>query len=231
MEWLNETARSTAKEKAPRLLIFDLDGTLADTIESIREGVNLAMERYGYPSRSYEEVKQAIGNGAMDLIRRSMPADAARDETQVCRVFADYHALYRTTYDHCDACYDGITESLAELKKRGYTVAVLSNKQDEYVRALVKNLIPEGIVSLAMGQTELPKKPDPTVPLMITRSLGFSADQTAFIGDSEVDMQTGKNAAMLSVGCSWGYRERSLLADFGADCILDEPSELLTLFA
>ena len=214
-----------------KLLIFDLDGTLADTIESIREGVNLAMRKYGFPERSYEEVRRAIGNGARDLIRRSMPAEALEDGALFERVFADYHAFYGKTYVHCDTCYDGIVEALCELKKRGYTIAVLSNKQDEYVRALVKNLIPEGVVSVAMGQTELPKKPDPTVPLLIAQGLGFAPAETAFIGDSEVDVQTGRNAGMVTVGCSWGYRERSLLVDGGAHAVLDAPRELLEIFA
>lgn len=214
-----------------RLLIFDLDGTLADTIESIREGVNLAMKKYGFPERSYEEVREAIGNGARNLIRRSIPADRAEDRELVDRVFADYHAFYGQTYSHCDRCYDGIVEALCELKKRGYTVAVLSNKQDEYVRALVKMLIPDGVVSVAMGQTELPRKPDPTVPLLIAQGLGFAPAETAFIGDSEVDVQTGLNAGMVTVGCSWGYRDRTLLVDGGAHAVLDAPCELLELFA
>ena len=212
-----------------KLLIFDLDGTLADTIESIREGVNLAMNKYGFAERSYEEVRRAIGNGARDLIRRSMPKAAAENIELFERVFADYHAFYGQTYSHCDCCYDGIVESLCTLKDRGYTIAVLSNKQDEYVRALVEALIPKGVVSIAMGQTELPKKPDPTVPLLIAQSLGFAPGDTVFIGDSEVDMQTAHNAGMIAVGCSWGYRDRELLVEAGAHAVLDAPKELSEL--
>lgn len=213
-----------------RLLIFDLDGTLADTVESIREGVNLAMDRYGFPRRSYEEVRRAIGNGAKDLIRRTLPSEVSADEALVARVFADYHAFYGETYRHCDRCYDGITDALVTLKQRGYQLAVLSNKQDEYVRALTEALIPQGVLSLSMGQTALPKKPDPTVPLMIAECLGVSPAQTAFIGDSDVDMQTGNNAGMLAVGCTWGYRERRFLVENGADWIVDAPCELTDLF-
>ena len=218
-------------EKTPiRLLILDLDGTLADTIGSICEGVNLAMQKYGFPERSYEEVRVAIGNGARELIRLSMPEAARADGALVDRVFADYNDFYGQTYAHCDCCYDGILESLNELKRRGYTLAVLSNKQDVYVKALVKSLLPEGLISLAAGQTDLPKKPDPTVPLMMASELGFLPSQTAFIGDSEVDVATAKNARMLAVGCSWGYRERAMLVQSGADCILDKPRELMDLF-
>ena len=219
------------KRSSIRLLILDLDGTLADTIDSIREGVNLAMEKYGFPTRSYEEVRLAIGNGARELIRLSMPADAATDPALVDRVFADYNDFYGLTFAHCDHCYDGIVESLVTLKERGYTLAVLSNKQDVYVKALVKNLFAEGLISLAEGQTALPKKPDPTVPWMMTEQLGFAPEEVAFIGDSEVDIATARNARMMAVGCSWGYRERALLAESRPDALLDEPVELMDLFA
>ena len=213
-----------------RLLILDLDGTIADTIGSIRDGVNLAMEKYGFPPRSYEEVRRAIGNGARELIRLSVPAEKAVDAELVDRVFADYHRFYGETYLHCRSCYEGMLESLCELKERGYTLAVLSNKQDVYVKGLVAALIPEGLVSHAEGQTEKPKKPNPTVPLEIADRLGFSPEETAFIGDSEVDMMTAHNAGMLSVGCAWGYRGREALEEAKAEVILEHPGELCRVF-
>lgn len=219
------------KNDTIKLLILDLDGTLADTIESIREGVNIAMNKYGYPERNYDEVRRAIGNGARELIRLSMPAPERSDAELVDRVFRDYHAAYGETYTHCTECYEGIPESLLTLKERGYTLAVLSNKQDVYVKELVKILLPEGLIASAAGQTDLPKKPDPTVPLMIASELGFAPSETAFIGDSEVDVLTGKNAGMLTVGCSWGYRDREVLVDSSADFVLDRPSELVEIFA
>lgn len=219
------------KNDTIKLLILDLDGTLADTIESIREGVNIAMNKYGYPERNYDEVRRAIGNGARELIRLSMPEPGRSDAELVDRVFRDYHAAYGETYTHCTECYEGIPESLLTLKERGYTLAVLSNKQDVYVKELVKILLPEGLIASAAGQTDLPKKPDPTVPLMIASELGFAPSETAFIGDSEVDVLTGKNAGMLTVGCSWGYRDREVLVDSSADFVLDRPSELVEIFA
>ena len=219
------------KNDTIKLLILDLDGTLADTIESIREGVNIAMNKYGYPERNYDEVRRAIGNGARELIRLSMPEPERSDAELVDRVFRDYHAAYGETYTHCTECYEGIPESLLTLKERGYTLAVLSNKQDVYVKELVKILLPEGLIASAAGQTDLPKKPDPTVPLMIASELGFAPSETAFIGDSEVDVLTGKNAGMLTVGCSWGYRDREVLVDSSADFVLDRPSELVEIFA
>ena len=218
------------KAKEISLLIFDLDGTLADTIYSIRDAVNIALGKAGFPERNYEDVRMAIGNGARKLIERCLPEDK-RDAETLARVYRDYEAAYDTTYLLADRCYDGLYEVILALKERGYTIAVLSNKQDFYVKGIVNALFPEGVISFVQGQTELPTKPDPTVPLMICRELGFSASETAFIGDSDVDIVTGKNAGMYSVGVSWGYRPREVLAERGADAIADAPAELLGIFA
>ena len=225
-----ERLRLEEYTKKIRLLILDLDGTLADTIGSIREAVNLALERYSFPKRSYEEVRAAIGNGARMLMRRSVPADRTLSEEEHEEIYQCYHHLYGETYSHCDTCYDGIVEALSALKERGYTLAVLSNKQDVYVKALVEQLLPTGMTELSMGQTERPKKPDPTVPLEMAAALGFSAEETAFVGDSEVDIQTALRAGMMPVGCAWGYRDAHVLKQEGAAVVLDTPAELADLF-
>ena len=212
-----------------RLLIFDLDGTIADTIYSIRDGVNLALDKYGFARRDYEQIRCAIGNGARELIRLSLPQECRADAELVDRVLKDYDALYELTYDRLDGCYDGMAESIRTLCDRGYMIAILSNKQDAYVKKIVGLLFPDGIIKLAAGQVAgLPKKPDPTVPLMMARELGVTAEECAFIGDSEVDVMTAKNAGMLGVACSWGYRPRSALE--GADVIIDNPRELTEIF-
>ena len=214
-----------------KLLIFDLDGTIVDTIWSIRDGLNMTMREFGFPERSYAEVRQAIGNGARELVRRSMPSDSAQDAELVDRALAHYNDAYGQTYKNINGCYEGMAESMRALKARGYTLAVLSNKQDVYVKAIIELLFSDGTVSVAMGQTaELPRKPDPTVPLMIAEQLGFSAEQTVFVGDSEVDIMTGRNARMLTVGCAWGYRDRKDLESAGADVIIDHASELERIF-
>jgi phosphoglycolate phosphatase len=214
-----------------KLLIFDLDGTIADTIWSIRDGVNLAMDKYGLPRKEYEDVRAAIGNGARLLIKRCIPEELRDDETFCSRVFEDYDRFYEQTYANVDGCYEGMSEALHTLHEKGYAIAVLSNKQDAYVKKIVGLLFPDGIVAHAQGQTDLPIKPDPTVPLMIARALGFSPEETIFIGDSDVDIITGKNAGMRTVGCAWGYRGRENLVAAGADHVIDHASELLDLFS
>ena len=211
-----------------KLLIFDLDGTIADTIYSIRDGVNMAMDKYGFPRRDYEQIRRSIGNGARELIRLSVPEDMRGDPHLVDSVFKDYDEFYRVTYANIDGCYPHMSESIHSLKDRGYVIAVLSNKQDAYVKKIIDILFPDGTVSFAAGQTELPRKPDPTVPLMIARRFGCEAEECVFIGDSDVDVKTAKNAGMMSVACSWGYRPKEDLAD--ADVIIDSAEELALLF-
>lgn len=210
-------------------LIFDLDGTIADTITAIQDGINETMVHYGYPERSYEDVRRAIGNGARLLVKRCMPAEQAADGALAEEVFAYYHAAYARTYLHTRECYDGIPETIAALKKRGFCMAVLSNKQDEYTKGLIEQLLPQGTMRVVMGQTDLPTKPDPTVPCLIAEKLGLKPWECAMIGDSEVDIQTAKNAGMLAIGCSWGYRGREALLAAGADAVVDTPREILGL--
>lgn len=211
-----------------RLLIFDLDGTVADTIYSIRDGVNMAMDKHGFPHRDYEQIRQAIGNGARELIRLSIPEDKRKDNTLIDTVLSDYNQFYELTYADIDGCYPNMSEAIHTLRDRGYIIAVLSNKQDAYVKKIIALLFPDGTVSHAEGQTERPRKPDPTVPLMIAEKFGCSPEECAFIGDSEVDVMTAKNAEIMSVACAWGYRPRDVLAD--ADVIIDKADELINLF-
>lgn len=224
----NVNKTKNGKTMTKKLLIFDLDGTIADTIYSIRDGVNLTMQKYGLHDRTYEDTKRFIGNGARELMRLCVPEWVYRDAELFDRVLADYDAFYGQTYDRVETCYDGMESTLRTLKARGYLLAVLSNKQDEYVKKIMDILFEKDFFSDVRGQTELPRKPDPTVPHIIADSLGVPYEDCAFIGDSDVDVLTGKNASMMTVGCSWGYRPRAALAD--ADAIVDSPLEILDIF-
>ncbi len=211
-----------------KLLIFDLDGTIADTIYGIRDGVNLVMDKYGLPRCDYEQVRKAIGNGSRELLRLSIPEDRRADSAFVDAVHADYDKLYEKTYVNLDGCYPYMSDALHTLHSRGYVLTVLSNKQDFYVKKIIERLFPDGIISFAAGQTKLPKKPDATVPLMIAKMFGAVPRECAFIGDSEVDVATAKNAGMYSVACAWGYRPREAL--IGADKIIEHAAELTEIF-
>ena len=213
-----------------RALIFDLDGTLADTIGGIRDGMNETMHKYGYPPKTYEDIRRAIGNGARLLVKRCMPEPDASNEQKVKTVLASYDLAYARTHLHTRECYEGIVEAVKELHARGYRLAVLSNKQDAYTKGLVDQLFPDGEFEIVMGQGELPTKPDPTAPQLIAHLLCVDADECAVIGDSDVDIVTAQNAGMRSVGCSWGYRGRQVLEGLGAQHVVDTPLRLLDIF-
>lgn len=212
-----------------RAIIFDLDGTLADTVDAIREGINLAMTQFHFPERSYDQVIAAVGNGARMLVRRCMPREKANDEALLAEVLATYDAAYARTYMHTRHCYAGIPEAVAALHRAGYRLAVLSNKQDAYVKALIRQLFPDNEFTVVMGQCELPLKPDPTVPAIIAERLGAKLTECIMIGDSDVDIRTAQNAGMRAIGCSWGFRGHEALVMAGAPHIADTPDQLLDL--
>ena len=215
-----------------KFLIFDFDGTLADTMYGILDGVNMTMDRFGAPRHTYDEVVSYVGNGSRDLITRALPKELSSNMALLDEAVAYYDkSCYPVTYNNGTKCYDGMIDALHTLKERGYTLAVLSNKRDIFIQPMVKELLPDGLMSASMGQRdELPKKPDPAMALYIAEKLGFEACNTAFIGDSETDILTGQNAKMLTVGCSWGYRGRAVLEEAGADVIIDTPKQLCELF-
>ncbi len=216
--------------KKIKAIIFDLDGTLADTIEAITEAVNLSMEHFGYQTLSCDAVRRAVGNGARMLIKRCMPKTDSSDSDKVSNVLSHYDDMYRLTYIHTDRCYDGVREAVIKLAENGFKIAILSNKQDEYVKALARALFPSGVISLAQGQTDLPIKPDPTVPLMIAKKLGVDPKECAFVGDSDVDVITAHNADMLQLSVSWGFRSKEVLLSAGAANIVDTPEQMLKFF-
>ena len=212
------------------LLIFDLDGTIADTLYSIMEAVNMCMEHYGFPQKSYSEVRAAVGNGAKMLIMNTIPETEAQNAERAEEIYKYFKVCYDKTHAHIDGCYDGMREAMLELHDRGYTLAVLSNKPDAYVKNIISTLFDKEIIPIAMGETDLPRKPDPTAPHYIAKALGFEASECAFVGDSEVDIRTAQNAGMTSVAVSWGFREREELLSCAPDHIIDVPEKLLEIF-
>ena len=213
-----------------RLLIFDLDGTIADTLPSIAEAINMCASHFGYPQKSEDEVRLAVGNGVGVLLQKTMPESemAAPDK---CAKIKEYFAeCYEITQAKVDTAYSGMAELMRKLYSKGYILAVLSNKPDNLVKMIVNNIFTDGIISMSMGQTELPKKPDPTVPLMFAEQFCVDSCDTYFIGDSEVDVLTAKNAGMVSVAVSWGFRDRYVLENASPDFIFDTRNELLKYF-
>jgi len=212
-----------------KLLIFDLDGTIADTQGSVCEAVNMAMEHFHKPTVTAADTSRAMGSGALTLIRRLLPEADRDNDALVQEVFEYYDKAYDLTCSKAPF-YDGMMETMLSLIDRGYSVAVLSNKQDIYVKKIISAHFKEGELAYVQGQTSLPKKPDPTVPLMIAESLGVSPSECAFIGDSDVDVLTAKNAGMTCVACAWGYRPESVLVPLKPEYLIHFPHELLNIF-
>ena len=212
-----------------RGFIFDLDGTLADTIDDIGWSVNRMLEGRGFPLLQRADHLANINNGAFRLIQRSIPENYRADEEFVRGCLREYESFYSTHHDVDTYAYDGVSEALKRLSSEGYLLSVLSNKQDAYVKSIVKKLFPDVHFVCTCGQTELPTKPDPTSAFVIAEKMGLSPDEVAFVGDSQVDIMTAKNAGMYPVGVAWGYRPAETLVSEGAKVIINDGKELALL--
>ncbi len=206
------------------VVLFDLDGTLLNTLDDIRDALNRALKKHGMPPRTPEEVRQFVGNGSARLIKLAVPAECGREETD--SVLKDYRADYDT---HCDVKtrpYDGVTEAMKQLKKRGCKLAVVSNKPDAAVRSLAEAHFP-GLLESAVGEGNgVRRKPAPDTVLAALANMGAKAEDAVYVGDSEVDVATAKNAGLDCVSVCWGFRDRETLMAAGAEKIIAAPCEL-----
>ena len=214
---------------ASNLIIFDLDGTLAYTIDDITTAVNGMLTRLGYKNRTKTEVLKFINNGARELIRRALPKNAQEAELIIDTALALYEEEYAKCYCEKTVPYDGIIEMLRALKKKGYKLAVLSNKQDKFVKNMIEKLFEKKLFTSVMGQGKLPPKPDPATILATCKVAGAKINSCILIGDSDVDVKTAKNAGVKSIGVSWGYREVGILNAAGVDFIAESPSEIIDI--
>ncbi len=209
-----------------KLLIFDLDGTIADTLFTIRDALNICLSEFGLPTRSYEQVRGDVGNGTRVLLERSVSEELMCDGERFERIFARFGECYAETHDKIDACYEGLYDVIISFYEQGVKLAVLSNKPDAFVKGIIKKLFPEGVFFAAIGQTDMPKKPDPTVPLMLCTQAGVEPCDTFFVGDSEVDIATAENAGFCSVAVSWGFRDSEVLRRCEPQILAHTPQQL-----
>lgn len=209
--------------------IFDLDGTLTNTINAIAHFGNLALNTYGLPSLPVEDYKIYVGDGRDKLIHRILKASGADDEMfeQVRKV---YDENYEKDYLYDTDAYDGIRELIAELKQKSVKIAVCSNKPDNVVHFVLNTIFGEGVFDAVSGVVDgKPTKPNPHTTLEIAEKLGVTPRECLFLGDTNVDIFTAKNAKMHSVGVLWGFRGLGELTSAGAEHIVKKPSEILDL--
>lgn len=208
-------------------VIFDLDGTLLNTLEDLADSVNYSLALNGYPERTKEEVRKFVGNGIGKLIERAIPEGLMNPCFEKC--LADFSAHYLTNMQNKTGPYEGILDLLDELNKKGYKLAIVSNKFDEAVKKLNNDYFAK-YIEIAIGESKrIARKPAPDTVIKALNELNSSADQSIYVGDSDVDVQTAKNANMDSIGVTWGFRDRDLLEREGADYIIDKPEEMIMI--
>lgn len=209
-------------------LIFDLDGTLVDSLRGIAASLNKALAASGLPAHPPKSVRSFIGNGARILVRRAAPADA--DEALLRTVEQAFKSHYDLNWPDGTAVYDGIDDLLATLQQRGHPLAVLSNKPHPFTGAIVSKIFPTVRFSAVLGQRDgIPHKPDPAGALEIAASLHLPTEHCIVIGDSTMDLETARNAGMRAVAVTWGFQDREQLVAAGADLIAEDPAELLEM--
>lgn len=205
-------------------IIFDLDGTLLNTLWDLTEATNYTLKECGYPERSYDEIRHFVGNGVEMLIRRAVPEGTSEDRIQ--EVLAIFKIYYMHNSRNNTKPYDGIIELLEHLKRKGFKIGVVSNKFDKAVKDLCNNYF-FGLIDVVIGESaNVPKKPSPIGVLKTIEELGANPDKTVLVGDSEVDIETAKNAGIYSIGVLWGFRDEQTLIDAGADELVDSPERL-----
>ncbi len=206
-------------------IILDLDGTILNTLDDLCDSVNAALKKGGFPLRTLDEVRNFVGNGAKNLIIRSL-GDNANEET-IEKTLSDFKAHYETNKTNKTAPYAGMLEALDELKARGCKLAIVSNKHDDAVQGLYNQFFSE-TCDFALGNCDfLPKKPAPDMILYALKKIGKTVDEAVYIGDSEVDVTTAKNTNIPCISVSWGFRDKNILEAAGAEIIVDTPDELL----
>ena len=210
-----------------KLVIFDLDGTILDTLEDLADSVNYALSVHGYPTRTLEEIRRFVGNGLFNLVCLALEPET--DEAVAKKVLATQKAYYK---EHCadkTKPYDGVLELLAELKEAGYKMAVVSNKADYAVQILCEQYF-KGLFDLTIGEREhVRKKPAPDSVNMVLETLQTDRKNAVYIGDSEVDIKTAKNADMKAIFVNWGFRDEEVLREQGAEVIVGTMKELKNL--
>lgn len=211
-------------ERKISTIVFDLDGTLLNTLEDLADSTNYALRQYGFAERTLEEIRAFVGNGVRKLIERALPEGAENP------LFNSVFSCFKSYYvDHCmekTGLYAGIPEMLHELKSAGYHLAIVSNKLQSGVDELYEHYFSD-TVEVAVGERpELNRKPAPDMVLLALGKLGVSTDEAVYVGDSDVDVATARNSGLPCISVLWGFRDKEFLVQHGAHCFAQTPEEI-----
>ena len=222
--------------QAPRVIpmkfkavLFDLDGTLLDTIEDLADSMNIVLTRMGFPAHDVAAYKYHVGDGVRELAVRVLPQDH-QDEETIKKCITAMRQEYGSRWDKKTRPYPGIPELLDTLTARGLKMAVLSNKPDQNTKIVVAKLLPKWRFDVVAGERAgIPRKPDPGAALSIAEQLGIAPQAWLYLGDTNTDMKTAVGAGMYPVGALWGFRTRQELMGSGAEVVIENPMQLLAL--
>lgn len=210
--------------KKYQTVIFDMDGTLLNTLEDLTDATNYALRKMGMPERSIDEVRTFVGNGVQKLLERAVPGGLENPRFE--ETFAEFKDYYSVHCNDKTGPYEGVLPLLRDLKAEGYALAIVSNKLDAAVKELAEEYF-EGIVPVAIGEREgVAKKPAPDMVQTALKELGTSAETAVYVGDSEVDLMTAKNSGLPCITVLWGFRDEEFLREHGALNIAKTPQEI-----
>lgn len=210
-------------------IIFDLDGTLLNTLEDLKDSVNFALCMHGFPKRDISEIRSFVGNGVARLIKLSIPEEVENLKYQEC--LKDFKQHYSNNMNNKTGAYEGIMELLKKLHDEDYRMAIVSNKFDGAVKKLNRMYF-DKYIDIAIGESEgVLKKPAPDTVFKAIEELGSTKSSSIYVGDSEVDVKTAENAGIPCIGAAWGFRGRDVLKAEDADYIVDKPNEILKIIS
>lgn len=208
-------------------IIFDLDGTLLNTLYDLRDSLNEILIKFGYEEKSIEDLKRFVGNGVDNLVRLSVPETCGKEK--IGKILIEFRELYSHNLQNKTRPYHGIMELLLDLNRYNYKLGIVSNKFDSAVKEL-SGIYFGNLIQVAIGETDhIKRKPAPDSVYAAVRELGSELGKTILVGDSETDVRTAKNAGIPCTGVTWGFRCREILHAEGADYIIDTPRELMTI--
>ena len=214
-----------------KAILFDLDGTLLDTLDDLADSMNVSLRRFGFPPNPVDTYRYLVGDGLMNLVSRALPVDH-RDEATISKVICAQWDEYSRNWANKTHPYEGIPELLDALRGRGITMCILSNKPGDFTRVIVQKFLSSWKFAIVRGQTEdTPIKPNPQAANQIARELGIAPDEFLYVGDSNTDMRTANAAGMFAVGVLWGFPPRDELLAAGARALVERPSDLLNFLS